>query len=297
MKSVRSLLPVAAALAVLCGAALGQEPAATFDELLQKAVRYGDTAEKRAEKAKARAELFAGGPAALDGVMARIHIENVMISVLAQELVEKMDAAAAVPVLLAHTKAERSVTRKMAAYFLGFYEAPAQAKALIPLLADEETRGAAIRTLGKWRVADAVPQIRNHIRDSDERVRVQVVNALRDIGDPRGIPALIETLDDPVFTVRNAAGRALVTMGSASVGPLLAALPEAREPALRQIIRYLGMLGSPKALDPLKGFLKHPDKLVRSDAAASLKMISPEKAVSWLRGVDIEYIFTEAEIR
>jgi HEAT repeat protein len=285
----------ASALVLACGAASAQAPA--FDEMLVQAVRYGDTAEKRAQKAAAREALIAGGAASLSNAMAKIHIENVMISVLAQELVERLDADAAVPVLLGFAKSDRPVTRKMAAYFLGFYQAPREARAVIGLLGDEEARGAAIRTLGKWRVAEAVPQIRNYIRDPDERVRVHVVNALRDIGDPRGIPVLVEALDDPYFTVRNAAGRALVTLGAASVGPLLDALPKAREPSLRQIVRYLGILGSPKAVEPLRGLLKHPDLMVRSDAAAALKILSPEKAVGWLRGVDIEYLYTEAEIR
>lgn len=245
---------------------------ASTDDLIAAAVRYGDTDARRADKAAARDRLFEDKPATLRRLMELAHLENVGIQVLAHNTADLMTKEEAVPVLLDFVDAPRTNTQRLAVYFLGLYRAPEQADRIRPLLASERVRGLAIRTLGRWRAA--TPQeIAACLRDPNERVRVAAANAARDTGDPRAIPDLLAALSDPYFTVRNTALRALVSMGAPAERALLAELPRARGPALRQIIRGLGELRARAAVRPLRALLEHEEPGVREDARRALALI------------------------
>ena len=248
-----------------------------FEVLFEQSQRAGDSPEHAAMRDAAYAEMMARGPETLSNLMARIHIENVMIGVYAITLTKDrpLPKEQALPVLMSFTGAERYQTRKMAAFLASFYRAPEYAEKIYPLLDHEKTKGAAIRALGKWRVTNALPRIEPFLHDEKERVRIAAVNALHDIGDAREIPALIGALGDPVFTVRNTAARALVNFGPAAVEPLIAALEKVSDAAAkRQLIRCLGDLKDARAAAPLKPLAENPDYETRTDAQHSLDLIA-----------------------
>jgi HEAT repeat protein len=228
------------------------EPRSELDALLVEAVRYGDTADKRAAKEAAREALRARMPEALDAAMDWVHGDQVMVQVLVMEWVTTLPAETVVPVMVGRLGDDRVETRRIAAFFLGFHDAPEHAGLLLPLLDDAETRGAALRTLGKWRVGEARGAMERWLREGTERVRVVAANALRDVGDAAALPALLAALDDPVFTVRHVAARAVVSMGAAAV-EALAEDPEGISPraaALRERCRAdLGLVPPPVAVD------------------------------------------------
>lgn len=237
----------------------------TSDELLVIASRYGSTQEKRDQKKAAREILFARRSDGFRAVMAQAHLENVGVQVLAQEFVDLLPASNSVPVLLDTLKTTPTNTHKLATYFLGFNKTPEHADIIMPFLADERLRGVTIRTLGKWGITSAVPVITGFLSSTNERIRVASVNALRDIGDTAALPALVKSMGDPVFTVRNAAQRAVLAFGKDAGEPLLDALPQAQPPQLRLIIQSLGELKVKQTAKKLKPFLTHPDPLVRQD--------------------------------
>jgi HEAT repeat protein len=248
--------------------------ALSLDELLPHAVRYGDTVERREAKEQARQEIFARRPASFRHIMSLVHLDNVGIQVMAHEMVDQMTADDAVPVLLDFVTSEHEDTRRAAAYFLGFYPTAAtNAAAIRPLLLDERTRNAAIRTLGKWRSAGDMRAVAGFLTDTKERTRVTAANALRDIGDARAVPALIAALNDPYFTVRNTAQRAIVSFNKRAEEELLGALPLAKPPAQRLIVQALGQIRSDKAYRALKDLSQRGDPLVRADAREALKNI------------------------
>ena len=76
------------------------------------------------------------------------------------------------------------------------------AQPLYALLKDEEAVGATIRALGKWKLVGAIDQITPFANHEKETWRVAVANALRDIGDFKGVPTLLNQLNDSFFTVR-----------------------------------------------------------------------------------------------
>jgi HEAT repeat protein len=265
----------AAALALLAApahaliASTNEMPSASFEELIFHAQRYGNTEAKATWKTAARDEVFRRGPDSLRWLVGHAKIDNIMIQVLAEELMYKLKAEQAVPVLLEALGSPEPRTRRTAVYFLSFFSTPEHAARLMPLLKDDETAGAAIRTLGKWKVKAAVPDILPFLTHEKEVRRIAAVNALRDIGDPAAVPALIERLGDPLFTVRETASRALVALGAPARKALIRALPRAEGQALRQIIRTLGELPAWRTSRALRPYLKHPDPAVRADAAVA----------------------------
>lgn len=193
---------------VACGAA-AEDGVPDYERLIFYATRWATTPAKREQKQAARETLFAQRAEGLREVMKRVASQNVMVRVLAQEMVEQLPAEEAVPVLLDFLNAPDSETRRIAAFFLGFYRAPEHAERLRALLRDEEAAGAAIRTLGKWRVREAIPEIAPFLQHEKEVRRIVAINALRDIGEPEAMVLLEPCLQDRYFTVRRAAARAI----------------------------------------------------------------------------------------
>lgn len=262
---------------VACAQAFDAETAG-YEELIFHFQRYATTPEKHARKLEADRVLRARGAESLRELMQRIHIENVGIGVLTLDMVEKMPGSNAAPVLVEFLASDRPKTRRMAAFLLGCHETPGFADRIVPLLADDEAAGAAVRTLGKWHVRAAVAHIVPFLAHEKEGRRIVAANALRDIGDPAAVPHLLPLLGDRFFTVREVAARALSTLGPRAEQALLDALPSAGAPARRHIIRTLGVMRSKKAVPALKLLLEDADPLVREDATRALEAIAARGA-------------------
>ena len=246
----------------------------TFDNLIFEAQRYSSTDDKKAVKAQARDEVFRRGPDSLRWLLNHAYIDNIMVQVLTEEMVGRLKAEQAVPVLLEALDAANPRVRRTSAYYLSLFTTPEHADRLIPLLKDEEVCGAAIRTLGKWKTARAVPLIAPFLKHAKETRRIAAANALRDIGDPAAVPLLMEALGDPLFTVRETAARGLTTLGPQAERAMIQALPSADDQTLRLLIRALGAMPSHEAARKLKPFLQHPDPAVRADAQRAIEAIA-----------------------
>ncbi len=257
---------------------------APLESLLSWAQREGSTPLKRENREAARAELFARGPESMRYLLARMDWKNDTVHQLLYEMVlGRVGADTCTPVLVKSLGAESVDTRRGAAYFLGFVPASADVAPLLPLLEDELTAGAAARTLGKWKRAEAVPAILPLLRHEKEPRRVLAVNALRDIGDARAIPGLVAALNDPVFTVRKAAARALATFGEPAVEAMLAAAPASTGVERREMARTLGSMRARRAVPQLRTWLKDSDDAgLRRDVAVALRTIDPRRAPRWV---------------
>ncbi|HMP73114.1 MAG TPA: HEAT repeat domain-containing protein [Kiritimatiellia bacterium] len=218
------------------------------EALLVRATRYGNTEERREEKAVARAEIRDRMPELFGEILGRIHIPNIGLQVLALELVMEADPDAVFPVLAEAARGEREETRRLATFMLSLLPARDEVDVLMERLEDEATRGGAIRALGQWRVESAAPDLIPYLSSTNERIRIVTANALRTLGATTAAPALVDALDDPYATVRNAAAWALVGSGEA----VLPALEEGLERATsarqqRQILRILYEMNSEAA--------------------------------------------------
>ncbi len=250
-----------------------------YDRLMFYASRYATTPLKRSMKEAARRELRRRGPDSLRYLVGHAYIRNIWFQVYARELVDQLEADDAVPVLLDLLDAEKVEVRRLAVFLLGFYDAGRYADRVVKLLDDPECAGAAVRTLGKWRIKGARKRIEEFLAEKDERRRIAAANALRDIGDPAAAAALIRALDDDYFTVRFTAARALESFGRPVERPLISAMPHCSRRAQRLIVRILGRIRSRRARRLLRKLQeKSEDEFMREDAARALRRITGKAA-------------------
>jgi HEAT repeat protein len=125
--------------------------------------------------------------------------------------------------------------------------------------------------------AAATPALLPHLGDPERSMRISVVEALGQTGDPEAVPALITALDDPEESVGYFAALALGELGDArAVDPLVHAL---RSPGIQEAAsRGLGLLGE-KALDRLIPKLQDPDPCIRQGIARALGSIQDPRTV------------------
>jgi HEAT repeat protein len=137
--------------------------------------------------------------------------------------------------------------RKMAARYLGDVGDERAAKPLLQLLdaADDGLRATALRSLGRLRVAEALPRATELASKGPSLVRSWAVSAIGEIGSTASVDLLIAYLEDDDFIVRRAAAVTLGELGDPrAVQPLRQAKARERWPdrsqfrkALRQIAR------------------------------------------------------------
>lgn len=96
----------------------------------------------------------------------------------------------------------------MAAEALGHLGASA-VEALTQLLADQNTRLLAVRSLSAIRRSETVAPLLQVVSDQNESVRAAAIEALGSFHDPRILPVLLEALKDPTAAVRKEAVIAL----------------------------------------------------------------------------------------
>jgi hypothetical protein len=189
--------------------------------------------------------------------MERIHFENVMLQVLAMEMVHDwIPATNGTPVLLGYLDHERVETRRAAIYFLGFYPAPEKPARLLKALDDEKTRNAALRTLGKWKVDRARDEMRALLKKSEPNARACwppmrcATSGIPMTCPPAGRPERPHVHRAQYGRPR----RGLVWFGKAH-RPLLRELRDSEGAGRRQIVRLLGELEVVGAVRPLRRLL------------------------------------------
>lgn len=273
-------------------------PHLSIEQILVLAQHPGNSATDRSIRRDAGEELQARGAPALAGLMRYAHYENMTIQLRTQELVDAFPGTNAVRVLAGFLSDVHPRTRRLAAYYLGSSDrsaagvvtrfpmeggapsppgldrterghdgaCPSTVSRVRGLLADEETAGAAIRTLGKWRDRESVPLIIHWLAEGKEPRRVAAANALREIGDPVAVPGLIAALGDRAFTVRMAAQRALMALGRPAEKAAMQAWRTAGPAAKRHLLCVLAAGNSWSAWRGVRAATRDPDPEVRGDA-------------------------------
>lgn len=95
--------------------------------------------------------------------------------------------------------------------------------------AAEREHGRILQALGKIGDPAAAPAVRPFLQDEEERRRIVAAEALALLRDEAALPALVERLGDPWFTVRSAALLAVGTFGARAVPELIGALEADRD--------------------------------------------------------------------
>ena len=147
---------------------------------------------------------------------------------------------------------ENPQIREMSAWTLSEIKTPADrvVPALISVLTDPDEN---IRVVGSVALQNlgepAVPYLIDALTADSADIRLNAAYALGEIGTPLDtiLPALINALTDPVWNVRRLVVRALVTIGTPAVEPLIEALNSAKPELRRMAERALNDIGTPRA--------------------------------------------------
>jgi serine/threonine-protein kinase len=146
------------------------------------------------------------------------------------EILNEVGSPSAIKDLLGALRDKDWWVRVRAADALGSIGGPAVIEAVLELIKDEDEfiRRAAVEILNNTKDERTFDCLVNALQDSDWWVRERAVDALAHLGDPRAVQALCPMLGDDVDTNR-------------------------------VVIRALGTLGEPKALDQLLGMVQTAD--------------------------------------
>lgn len=133
----------------------------------------------------------------------------------------------------------------------------------------------AIREIGPA----AVPVLIDALNDEEPRMRLHIVDLLRDLGDPEAVLALTAALRDPEWRVRWKAADALGRMGSLEAVPdLVDMLSDSTRDVQISAAWALGRIGAESAVNPLIRLLRDREWRVRWAAAEALWQIG-EKSI------------------
>lgn len=160
-----------------------------------------------------------------------------------------------------------------------------------------------LASLGELGDTSAVADLILFSVSSVERERISSIVGLGKLADPRGYPALIAALSDPLYSVRSAAVLAISAQDAKVVPPLSEAMMTARDQALEDALRAVAGLaaqwksdekkrGQVSRLTPLvRRYLAHPSLRIRAQALAAAEQVLSERelqrvAQAWLGAED-----------
>ena len=193
----------------------------------------------------------------------------------AKALGEIKDPKSVAPLIIA-LKDTNNYVGQEAARALGKIKDPKAVKPLIALLKDAESIAAAF-ALGEIKDLRAVDPLIEALKYSDRDVRREAARALGKIKDPKAVKPLIALLKDAESI---AAAEALGKIKDPKSVTLLIAILKDRGPEARMAAFALGEIKDPSAVDSLIEALKHPDNLVRQNAAEALGKIEDPRAMA-----------------
>lgn len=265
------------AFALPCAYAVDYRTADT-PRVVRDAMLDSDAPDRKQRAARAHAEMHRREAESLRYLLSIAHLRNYLIPIYVTQMWQRVPREESVPILLEAMKAPEWRTRKIAAYYLGFGHTPEHAPVMLTALQDDKVASTAIRTLGKWHVTNAIPEIARFVGSTNESQRVRAVVAMKDIGSPDAIPHLLTALRDPVLTVRFKAAEALGSLAPASTEAVTHALKTADANHTRALVRALSESGDLAARPVLETLLKHADWRIRGDAIRALREIDPDSS-------------------
>jgi HEAT repeat protein/type 1 glutamine amidotransferase len=145
--------------------------------------------------------------------------------------------------------------------------------------ADNAVRRELVRALGTRRAKDAVPALLIAAKDPDEAVRAQAYTALGVLAPAELLRPIVELLaveqSESARIEGEKAALAVLARNSdpvASVATVLSALPDVQQgiPAYCSILRVVGKINDPSAMDALLGAMEFKNADVRMTAARAL---------------------------
>jgi HEAT repeat protein len=145
-----------------------------------------------------------------------------------------------------------------------------------------KARQSLVPKLGQIRDKRMVAILVSLLNDSDHSIRAQAVWQFYNLRDADAVLPVVKMLDDPVMQVRRSAAWVLGRFGDWRATPaLIDQLGKDKERYSRAAAaEALGVLGDPRAVEPLITALHDPEDYVRSHAAVALGKLGDKRALA-----------------
>lgn len=153
---------------------------------------------------------------------------------------------------------------------------------------DVTTRRDAIRSLGQQGpdAADALPELREALKDPDFVIRFEAAVAIGFIGTKNDTEYLLPLLDDEVEAVRFQTISAIAYLQDAQATPELICRYDQETIHIQdQILRALGHLGGKEAFTLLEREIKAENPSVRTGAVVGFSFLGDSKACTLLQEI------------
>jgi HEAT repeat protein len=150
---------------------------------------------------------------------------------------------------------------------------------------DPQVKITALKALAEAKDTVAVPRMVELLADTVPDVRKESARALGKIGDERACQPLADFYDqEQIQDVQDAGIRALLVIGTPSIGPLVGLLRSIRSPVKAGAARALGKLKAMDAVDPLIWLIRDRDPDVRMASIMALRQIGDKRGMEAIAG-------------
>jgi HEAT repeat protein len=150
---------------------------------------------------------------------------------------------------------------------------------------DDEIRYYALESLKGYDGEDVFEAIVRNLKDSDELVRISVVEAIGDLNEIKGLEHLYEALTDKEEIVRGYAAEGIGKIGKAASIPILEKHLKYETSSLSKLGFFVGLylLGERKYLTLMLALLKDPSYRVRCAVANSVVDLLNQENVNLIK--------------
>lgn len=184
------------------------------------------------------------------------------------------------PLVTALGDAEEGI-REAAAEALATLGDEGAVEALSWALADRSpcVRAACAAALGSLAPAGSAGRLRELLRDESWLVRHAATRALGKSGDPSVVPDVLRAIKASPGISELVAAPALAGLGAAAVEALLQGLDDPDERVREAVIRALGSLDDPRAIDPLVRLAHDGNERVRFLASQAVRRLTSSETM------------------
>ncbi len=211
-----------------------------------------------------------GDDAARDAVLNAVDSESEAVSLAALEALGAVGHPEDVPLLVGLLRADEPVAAAASDSLLRLPDAEAAMARALPEAAPK-ARAALLMLLAERGAPQAVPLSVERTGDPEPEVQIAALRVLERLGEQDELATVLGVVKSGGNEdVRAGAAKALNALcgrlGGDALSPVLAAMPDADTAAQIAMLRALGRIGTPKALEAAVGAIGYPDAEISDEA-------------------------------
>ncbi len=182
-------------------------------------------------------------------------------------------------------KDESEYSRRAAVEVLNEVGDERSVKYLLQAIKDDDwwVRSRAADALGRIGGPRVINAALSLVNDRDQEIRRTAIEILNQTRDERAVNHLIEATRDPDWWVSERAVDALGAMSSRKAVPRLLEMLSVNPKSVSTVVRALGLIADPRAVEPVLGTLGRPETDVVIEAMGALVKLAEENTAEQIR--------------